>query len=81
MTRYERIMAMKGVPFPVTIIDYQEQFPCRDIYVSDKIYIELLKYLGVQYHLASDVLKNGQTETRIYRSFRVPDYTAYAIRR
>lgn len=81
MARYERIMAMKDVPFARIIIDYQNEFTGRDIYVSDKTYINLLKYLGFTHDYASDVIKNIDTETRIRRSYRVPDYLAYAIER
>lgn len=81
MDRYERIIPMKDVPFARIIMDYQEQFTGRDIYVSDKTYISLLKFLGFKYDLASDVLKNKDTETKIYRSYRVPDYVAYAIKK
>ncbi len=80
MARYERIIPLKGVPFCQIVLDYQTVFPGRDIYVSDKTYISLLKFLGFKYDLSSDVLKNRATETRIYRSYRVPDYVAYAIR-
>lgn len=81
MARYERIMAMKDVPFARIIIDYQNEFTGRDIYVSDKTYINLLKCLGFTHDLASDVIKNIDTETRIRRSYRVSDYLAYAIER
>lgn len=81
MARYERIMPLKNVPFCQIIFDYQTVFPGRDIYVSDKTYIELLKFLEFKYDLASGALKNRATETRLYRSYRVPDYVAYAIRR
>lgn len=81
MARYERIMAKKNVPFARIIWDYQEQFSGRDIYVPVKTYIDLLKRLGFRYDLASDVLKNRATETRIFRSYRVPDYVAYAIKK
>lgn len=81
MARYERIMPLKSVPFCQVIFDYQTVFHGRDIYVSDKTYIRLLKLLGFKYDLASDVLKNRATETRIFRSYRVPDYTAYAIKK
>lgn len=81
MARYERIMAMKDVPFARIIIDYQNQFTGRDIYVSDETYINLLRYLGFTHDWASDVIKNRDTETRIHRTRRVPDYLAYAIER
>lgn len=81
MARYERIMAMKDVPFADIIIDYQNEFTSRDIYVSDKTYINLLSTLGFTHDRASDVIKNRDTETRIFRSRRVPDYLAYAIER
>lgn len=78
MARYERIMAMKDVPFARIIIDYQNIFTGRDIYVSDKTYINLLKYLGFTNSWASDIIENKETETIIRRSSRVPDYLAYA---
>lgn len=81
MARYERIIVMKDIPFEWIIMDYQKQFTGRDIYVSDKMYIRLLKFLGFKNDLASDILKNRDTETRIYRSYRVPDYVAYAIKK
>lgn len=81
MARYERIMAIKDVPFAGIIVDYQNEFTGRDIYVSDKTYINLLKYLGFTHDYASDVINNIDTETRIHRSYRAPDYLAYAIER
>lgn len=80
MARYERIIPLKSVPFCQTVFDYQTVFHGRDIYVSDKTYIKLLKFLGLKHDLASDVLENRATETRIFRSYRVPDYVAYAIK-
>lgn len=81
MAKYERIIPLKGVPFSQIIMDYQKEFTGRDIYVSDKTYLSLLELLGFYYDLASDVIKNRATETRIYRSYRVPDYVAYAIKK
>lgn len=81
MARYERIMAVKNVPFARIIWDYQNKFTGRDIYVSDITYIALLKLLGFTHDWASDEIKNIDTETRIRRSRRVPDYLAYAIER
>lgn len=81
MARYERIIAIKDVPFARIIWDYQNEFTGRDIYVSDRMYIALLKFLGFTHDWASDVIKNIDTETRIRRSYRVPDYLAYAIER
>ena len=81
MARYERIMAVKDVPFARIIMDYQNEFTGRDIYVSNKTYINLLEYLGFAHDWASDILKNRDTETIIRRSYRVPGYLAYAIKR
>ena len=80
MARYERIIPLKSVPFCRIVFDYQTVFHGRDIYVSDKTYISLMKFLGFKYDLASDVLTNRATETRVFRSYRVPDYVAYAIK-
>lgn len=80
MAKYERIMPMKNVPFARIIMDYQKEFTGRDIYVSDKTYLSLLEFLGFNYDLASDTIKNRATETIIHRSYRVPDYVAYAIK-
>lgn len=52
MARYERIISLKGVPFAQIIMDYQERFTNRDIYVSDKTYLSLLELLGFKYDLA-----------------------------
>lgn len=81
MARYERIMAVRDVPFSRIIIDYQGEFTGRDIYVSNKTYINLLKYLGFTNDWASDIIRNIDTGTIIRRSYRVPDYLAYAIKR
>lgn len=81
MTKYERIIPLKGVPFAQTIMDYQDEFNGRDIYVSDKTYLSLLELLGFVHELASNVIKNTVTETRIYRSYRVPEGIAYTIRK
>lgn len=81
MARYERIIPLKGVPFAQIIMDYQEQFTGRDIYVSDKTYLSLLELLGFKYDLASDNITNTETKNKIHRSYRVPDYVAYAIER
>ena len=81
MARYERIMAVKNVNFDSIIWEYQEQFSGRDIYVSDITYFNLLRALGFTHDLESDLIKNSDTETRIFRSNRVPDYIAYAIKK
>lgn len=81
MARYERIMAKKNVPFASIIWEYQEQFSGRDIYVSDATYFDLLRALGFTHDLESDLIENLDTETRIFRSHRVPDYVAYAIKK
>lgn len=81
MAKYERIIPLKGVPFAQIVLDYQEQFTSRDIYVSDKTYLSLLELLGIKYDLASDNIRNADTKNAIYRSYRVPDYVAYAINR
>ena len=81
MTRYDRIMAVKNVPFASIIWEYQEQFSGRDIYVSDITYFNLLKALGFTHDLESDLINNSDTEARIFRSHRVPNYVAYAIKR
>nr|DAL61062.1 MAG TPA_asm: hypothetical protein [Caudoviricetes sp.] len=81
MARYERIVALKGIPFCQTILDYTMAFNGRDIYVSDKTYLSLLELLGFKYDLVGDAVKDIVTETRIYRSRRVPEYVAYAIKR
>lgn len=81
MARYERIIPLKGVPFAQIVLDYQEQFTNRDIYVSDKTYLSLLELLGIKHDLASDNIRNTTTKNAIYRSYRVPDYVAYAINR
>ena len=80
MGKYERIIAVKNVPFARIIWDYQNEFTGRDIYVSDITYIALLKFLGFTHDWASDEIKNMDTETRIRRSYRVPDHLAYAIK-
>ena len=79
MARYERIMAIKNIPFASIIWDYQEQFSGRDIYVPVKTYIDLLKRLGFRYDLIPDSITNNETATNIYISHRVPDYVAYAL--
>ena len=81
MTRYERIMSIKNVPFASIIWDYQEQFSGRDIYVPVATYIDLLKRLGFRYNLIPDSITNEETATNIYISHRVPDYVAYAIKK
>ena len=81
MAKYERIIQNTYEKFPETIFNYQRLFTGREIYVSDKTYINLLEFLGVMYDLASDMLENRETETIIHRSYRVPDYIAYAIKR
>lgn len=81
MARYDRIMAVKNVPFASIIWEYQEQFSGRDIYVSDITYFNLLRALGFTHDLESDLITNSDTETRIFRSHRVPNYIAYAIKK
>lgn len=81
MARYERIIPLKNVPFAQIIIDYQEQFNGRDIYVSDKTYLSLLKLLGFKYDFLPDIIGNRATKTRIFRSYRVSDHVAYAIKK
>ena len=81
MAKYERIMAAKNVPFTSIIWEYQEQFTGRDIYVSDITYFNLLRALGFTHDLESDLIKNSDTETRIFRSHKVPNYVAYAIKK
>lgn len=81
MARYERIMAVKDVPFARIIMDYQDEFTGRDIYVSIKTYFNLLKFLNLKCCTPLDVINNRATGTRIIRSSRVPDYLAYAIER
>nr|DAP28668.1 MAG TPA: hypothetical protein [Caudoviricetes sp.] len=80
MAEYERIIPMRDVPFTRIIMDCQKIFTGRDIYVSDKTYLSLLKFLGFNYDLASDTIENRATETIIHRSYRVLDYVAYAIK-
>ncbi len=74
MARYDRIIAMKDVPFARIVWDYQEQFPGRDIYVPVKTYIDLLKRLELGYDLTYGRIVNRRTETRIYMSYRAPHY-------
>lgn len=62
MARYERIMPLKGVPFAQVIMDYQEQFNGRNIYVSDKTYLSLLELLGFKYDLDSDNIRDTETK-------------------
>lgn len=81
MVKYERIIPLKGVPLCLIIWDYQTIFHGRDIYVSDVTYFNLLRALGFTHDLESDSIKNPDTETRIFRSHRVPDYVAYAIKK
>ena len=81
MAKYERIMAMKNVPFARIIWDYQEQFSGRDIYIPVNAYIDLLKRLGFEYNPMPDSISNEKTGTNIYISHRVPDYVAYAIKK
>lgn len=64
---------------PQIIMDYQEQFPGRDIYVSGKTYIDLLNRLELGFDLTYDSIIIIRTMTRIYMSYRVPNYVAYAI--
>ena len=81
MAKYERVIPLKDVPFAQIIMDYQEQFTGRDIYVSDKTYLSLLELLGFKHDLASDNIKDTATKNKIHRCYRVPDYVAYAIKR
>lgn len=81
MARYDRIMAVKNVPFTSIIWEYQERFSGRDIYISDITYFNLLRALGFTHDLESDLINNSNTETRIFRSHRVPNYVAYAIKK
>lgn len=80
MAKYERIILMKNIPFAQVIIDYQNAFTGRKIYVSDKTYISLLDFFGYTHEVGSKVIVNRRTETRIYKCYRVPDYVAYAIK-
>ena len=81
MAKYERIMPMKNIPFVRIIIDYQKEFTGRDIYVSDKTYSSLLDFFGYTHEVGSKFIVNRKTETKIVKSYRVPDYVAYAIKR
>ena len=81
MAKYDRIMAVKNIPFASIIWEYQEQFSGRDIYVSDTTYFNLLRALGFTRDLESNLITNSNTETRIFRSHRVPNYVAYAIKK
>lgn len=81
MAKYERIIQNTYEKFPETIFNYQKLFTGREIYVSNKTYLDLLKFLGLDHDLVSITICNRATETRIIRSYRVPDYVAYAVKR
>lgn len=81
MAKYERITKNSYEKFTNTIFNYQRLFTGRDIYVSDKTYLNLLKFFFLDCNLDGIVICNRATETRIIKSYRVPNYVAYAIKR